>query len=605
MKKILFLLAAATCMLLTACDSDNKAYFAFQSEEDGGWGLISAKGKVLFEDEFDNRPGQVHDGCFFVKNGDDMWELYTAEESPKQLGNEYLYVGAFCNGIAPVTEKDKPITLINTKGKVVKTLDKLAGKTVSRLSSFKNGVAVFITDEDLGGLINTKGEVLIKPEYAELSIVGEYVIGLHKKDKDKEFKKRNIHFFNLKGKEISTICFGKKKVFWIFDFFEDKIAVCTGNWEKYKVGILNIEGEWVLKPTSKIQAVSEIQGDYLINIKHDKYGLMKVDGEVILRAKYDILAFVPEMKDRLIAYDDGEAMLIDYKGEPVCEDTFVSLHYLAGTKYFAAEVSSDEFVFIDKNGKEISDKDLEIYRVGSRDYDDYIESDYVDMASVVNALQITKNSIDGLSLYDKVPKIVSRAGEMNDENYSAEDFPYSTWVSYPTKAGIAQARVTVGYDEEFVRPLTRLVDYVYGWGYSETYGYEYKSISPQGISVAFYNEGKIEGKGQALYEALCKQAKALGTVYKNKDNRLVVQIDDSHCAYVEYNGNEDGELVDEVAELGYEYSRYDWIRFGYVVFAIANVSPADMAQGRGLIPYVIGDEEVVAEEEVDSIVWDE
>lgn len=598
MKKFITLLSASLCILLVGCNSDSKTLLPFQSERNGGWGLISADGKVVFEDEFDNRPGSVIDGRFFVKNGDGMWELYTAEEKPKQIGEEYLYVGEFCNGVAPVTEKDKPVSLINKEGKIVKTLDKLAGKTVTGITSFENGVACFLTDEELGGLINTKGDVLLKPTYTSLKIIGEHVFGVDKKDKDKEVFESNLHVFNLKGKEISTINLKNKNITDFLCFSEDKIAVRTGTGYKEKVGILDLKGEWVLKPTSKIRSIREIQGDYLIDTKDGKWGLKKLDGEVVLRPKYDYLTFCEGVKDLLIAYDDYEAMLINFKGEQVGKETYESLKQITNSQNFAAEVSDHEYVFLNKKGKEISaSKEVDIYSLGSRDYDDFIESDYVDMASIVDALQITKSSIDGLSLTDKVSKVVSRAGEKNDRIYTPDEFRFLTWVSYKTKAGLSEPRITVGFDEIPTSPLTHWVDFGYGYGYDEIDGYEYKSISPQGISVGFDNEGKLQGKGKALYEELCKKAKSLGTVYKSRGYRLVVKIDDTHSAYVYYSGVDDEDAAAEEREYVYEENYYDWIYAGNVTFAIANLSPSALAQGVGLEEY-INEEEITPLDEL-------
>ena len=126
MKKV-HLLLFAVILVLTGCSNNSEnpiTHLPFKTEKDGRWGLIDMEGNILLEDEFKHRPSVVIDGMFCVKNSDGMYELYTAEQKPRQIGEEYLYVGYFANGLAPVVEKDSRITYINKEGKVVIKLTK-------------------------------------------------------------------------------------------------------------------------------------------------------------------------------------------------------------------------------------------------------------------------------------------------------------------------------------------------------------------------------------------------------------------------------------------------------------------------------------------------
>lgn len=67
-KKLLNLaLAAIATMLMLSCsntENGNVEYIPFQETDDGQWGMISMDGKVLFKDEFKNKPTVVRDGRF-------------------------------------------------------------------------------------------------------------------------------------------------------------------------------------------------------------------------------------------------------------------------------------------------------------------------------------------------------------------------------------------------------------------------------------------------------------------------------------------------------------------------------------------------------------
>ena len=117
-------------MLLNACSKSSVfsppiEYLPFQEEKDGYWGMISPDGKVLFSGEFKEEPTVAMNGRFFVKNGDGLWELYTAEEKPKKLGEEYLEVVSFREDVTPVVRKNQSIELINLDGERFARLIKL------------------------------------------------------------------------------------------------------------------------------------------------------------------------------------------------------------------------------------------------------------------------------------------------------------------------------------------------------------------------------------------------------------------------------------------------------------------------------------------------
>lgn len=82
-----FLVVAMLTMMFFSCsktENGNVEYIPFQETADGQWGMISLDGKVLFKEEFKNKPTIVRDGRFFVRTKDGVWEMYDATEKPRK-----------------------------------------------------------------------------------------------------------------------------------------------------------------------------------------------------------------------------------------------------------------------------------------------------------------------------------------------------------------------------------------------------------------------------------------------------------------------------------------------------------------------------------------
>ena len=159
----------AAILFFASCgnESENKVtHLPYQLEEDGRWGLIDWEGNPLIEEEFENRPSVVINGHFCVENSDGLYEIYTAEKKPIQIGEEYLSVGYFVNDLAPVVKKDSYISYINTKGEEVFKLTKYWDTPIIEAWPYgDNELAKVKTSTEKYGYINTKGEFVIPPTY--------------------------------------------------------------------------------------------------------------------------------------------------------------------------------------------------------------------------------------------------------------------------------------------------------------------------------------------------------------------------------------------------------------------------------------------------------
>lgn len=212
-----FLVVAMLTMMFFSCsktENGNVEYIPFQETADGQWGMISLDGKVLFKEEFKNKPTIVRDGRFFVRTKDGVWEMYDATEKPKKIGGDYAHTSGFRNGKALVALKNQPVSIIDTDGRVVKNLDKIDGKLVDGVRAFEGDYAVFMTADSLWGVINQNGDCVIKPEYYSLNDYGDgKFIGVnakYKKEVKKEQKdKVKISVINPSGQVLFDFSAGK------------------------------------------------------------------------------------------------------------------------------------------------------------------------------------------------------------------------------------------------------------------------------------------------------------------------------------------------------------------------------------------------------------
>lgn len=529
MKK-LFFLSIIALLTLSACQRDNGHinYFPFQTEEDGRWGMMSPSGEILFSDEFDKMPTMAFCDRFMVRNNDGLWEIYTAEEKPKQIGGEYLYVGRFVNGIAPVTERNKYITLINTEGEVVKTLDKIGSKTIAKMEDFNldNGLAEIVTDDDLHGVINTKGDVVVKPIYGSITVNDMFIFAVDKKEMEKEKEMRKVAVLDLNGNVITTIDKQKRNIKTIFASKEYIVAKTADGY-----GILDKNSNWVLKPHEKYGEIISVQNGYFI-FEKDNYGLRDLKGEVILRNKYDRLWFT-ENKDRLIARRDDEYTLINLEGDQIGEDKYEALWYL-DEDHFIAQLNSSNLIILDANGKEIGDPNVDICDINIKRYgDSYIESDYIDAGKLVSSIAITKDGVDGLTFSSNPSDVIKH--KETAENYSHEQNYYrgDTYVSYDKDFGVEDAdiNITMRFNGNVVQAVTEKKMrsyYNYYWYDDVVVGYEYTRAKPVSYSVKIKNKGKLYGKLDMIYDKLCSLASSQGKIEKKTDNSIIVNTGGSN-----------------------------------------------------------------------------
>lgn len=534
MKKFSQLLLLLAAVLLYGCGSkpqsplDLVEYMPFQSSEDGRWGLVSPEGEVLFADEFTERPTVAVNGRFMVKNADGQWEIYTAEEKPRQVGATYLEAGLFYADVAPAVEKGKCVVLIDRDGKEVKALDKLDGKAVKRVSNFWEGIALFETTEGYFGAIDTKGNVILRPAFSDITMCHDgRIIAIDRKYKDADSDDRSktkFAIFNRKGELISEISFGKFE-YVEGTFYDDVMPAGVERDGETIYGLLDETGEWALMPNSRIKDIDEVYDGHFIYSDGENYGLMNFKGEVVLRAKYDRLMFATA--GLLFARNDSddEYMLINYDGEQVGKETFQRAQPFVAGSHAPVKLSDNYWGLVDKKGELAKGLKTDLYDIDASNGDMWVESDYVDLDALADAMKLSSTALAGYDFNQTAQSVIGEISQRPDNSYydKPENYTYEDELSFPEEVGELKGQMHIAYSGNIARALTETYDTGY-YSYPRTTGYAYNDVRPYMLGLELEMTGKLEGKGEALLQILTQRLTNLGTTVKENGKAKMVRF---------------------------------------------------------------------------------
>lgn len=331
-------------------------YLGFQSLNDSLWGLMNLDGEVLVKPTFKDRPLDVTEDRFFVLNADSLWELYSAEPEPKRIGSdEYASVGAFRQGLCPVSKPGEGLMYIDANGGKVIDLATLSGKEVVIAFNFFDERARVQTADGCFGVIDKQGAVKVEPVYAEIS---DYRYG-------KAFAYKPLQpgqdtydqewaLIDTEGKELFSSTTGKMAP--IFDRYEaNGLSIVKTNANRDKTyAIIDEKGEATRRLT--LDGVEEMRGDYIVFTMGDKYGLMNAEGDTILEPTNDWLA---TNGDIIMADNDDEDhyQLFDQSGQEIkglngSEVTVYGKYIIGHDKCFRLHLP-DRDALCDENGEQI------------------------------------------------------------------------------------------------------------------------------------------------------------------------------------------------------------------------------------------------------------
>lgn len=380
----------------------------FRSSEKGKWGMLRPDGTILFEEEFKDMPTVAIDGRFMVRNGNGLWEIFTATENPEQVGDKYVSLGDFYKGVAPAVKKNEHISLIDKDGNVIAILDKSGSKAITRMENFHYGYALFEA-EDAVGIVNTKGEILLEAKkYCKiLHVAPKRFLALDMKYKDEEDKHNYVFdVIDPVGNQKGRIRMSKYDDIAVLDDGYIGIEQTSDGDKLY--GIMDLEGNVIVKPTSKIRGLTGYNDGKFIFSNDDGMGVRTVKDEVLIRAKYDAIIWATDELLWVNSTVDGRQgwALIDLEGNKITKDVYQdALPFYDGRNAFV-QITDKTWGIINTKGEEKKNTP-DIYTVlGHRggDFasmygaDEVIVSDYLDIDAIASAIKLTPNGFGGFGI---------------------------------------------------------------------------------------------------------------------------------------------------------------------------------------------------------------
>lgn len=541
-------------IFVISCNKENGfdvEYIPFQESENGMWGMISPDGEVLFSEEFKKEPTCVKDGLFMVKNDDDLWEIYTAESKPRKVGDEYLYASYFYGGRAFVVKRNGYITIIDKKGKEIRTLDKIGKKPVDYVDSFSEGYAVYSSGGYVGA-IDYDGKEIVKSDYLFLSpcFEGKF-IGINKKYeaeyKDKSKSEYSFDIIDTDGKVLFSL--SKNKYSNIGLRFHDGLLPVAVKIEGEECwGLINDKNEVVVKPSTKIKNIGEIKGDNFIYSNGEGVGLMNINGEVLIRAKYENLGF--EKSNRLFAVTEDKCRLIDNDDNRIGDEeylTFYSSTIFKGEHAFV-KISDKMWSIIDFDGNQLK-KLPDIINLGTSVGDNRIKNDHIDFFALFSDLKLSVNSVDEITLQKTTPKELAELREKYCYEGGTDDHPLSDpyWYDYVQQQSFPKTFNEIGVliIAAFPSAMSRIVyrteyeDYGYfTYSHEVPSGYKFNNVFANCLGIVFVDSGKLKGKQKLLFNALNDYVKRLGGKFaKGNDNASVYTYNEDNRVYITNDGN--------------------------------------------------------------------
>ncbi len=524
--------------LLSSCN-DSKTYMPFQSSADGKWGIISSEGDVLFEDEFNNSPTIPMNDRFFVKNSDNQWEMYSLDKKPKLLADGYIDIAPFVNNVTIAVKPGEHISLINKNGEVIKVLDKVANHSIKAVNRFFGSTAVFRIEKNENsyyGCINTEGEIVIEPKYAFLCNSSSGYLLAAKEQGFKENDKYVWSILDKDGREVFSCSAKKYSVNFDTDLsyaLEHKVIPVSDN--NGKVGLLNIEGKELIKPTSKIDYFLEFTDDRVSYCSNDENGLMTYEGEVIMRPKYKYLMSANYGLFWAKTKDSEEFDLIDKNGDKVNSEPSIEVPFPFFGDLALAQVSDHEWIFFNRDLKELKKKNMPdianvIIPLSFRNWrhelygNNWVNSDYVDLNKVLSSLKLTSAGLNGWTL-DMQPQYAAKVWASNTGflNYDGtpDDLPYRAYssISYEKEVDKLNIRFEIDYSTLYY------TNYYGGCNYEQEWATE-EPISIQ-VRISGFKSAKQSNK---LLQLIVDALKAKGNLVRSNGTAAIIGFSDTTAA---------------------------------------------------------------------------
>ena len=556
-------------------------YIPFTSSDEYQWDMINDQGNTL-PGKRNGASTAAMNGRYLIQGESGFWEIYTADKVSQKIGGQYQSIGLFFDDVTPAVEKGQPIKFIDRDANVKFIFDKVDGKLVEHCSPIINGTSVFSADRYYG-VVSETGKVLIEPKYISIiKDVNNYFLCVDKKfENEKDGDKIVYQILDKNGKELFSYKKSKYQDLFIRNFgdtkqfvFDKKLLMLADRDGKRLWGLLDFNGEWIIKPSSKTVRIGDCYDGKIIFYNGERYGVMDMDGEVLLRAKYKELHFVTGDLFAAKGEDEKSLHLINNKGEQLGDNNFHEIFILnRNSNYFFAKVKDGEWIILDHKGKE-KETDSNIYDISGSTGELWVSSDYIDLEGFINSMSLSANGLYGLTLNQNAEEVLNTLSKLKNSIYLSSE--PKDWESHFVAEnmgwyGNQPFKVSVQFEDKIAEGIYEKKT-IHSWLYTYTQrtktGVRFTNAKPELLSLEIEIGGPIMGKGKALYDQLAAKVKALGSVVKQGKNALVVEVGDAYM-FEAFTGD------------------YVILHYGYLDTNRIDVNVYDNASEDGDNPYII------------------
>ena len=420
--------------------------------------------------------------------------------------------------------------------------------------AFNEGYAVFMTNDSLYGAIDDNGNCVIKPHYCGINSCSDgKFIAIDAKYKkfagQKQKSKIKVSVITTSDKQLFEFAYDKYENIRT-GFVDGKLPVSVKRDGKVIWGIIDDKGQYVVNPSNKFKNIGMVHGDRFTYSNGEAWGLMTLKGESLIRAKYDILYYADD--NSLVAgtsKEDGyDYKLVNEKDEQIGNDTYEDVYPFSifDGNHTLVKLNDKQYSIIDKKGESL--KNLpDMVETGLSVGDTYIESDYVDLQALVSAFQITPSGIMGFN-YTSSPRNVVRKtaalGMLTGDKEHAAHSPY--WFDYKDEVILykdvdgVRGMFSITFNGKLSRQTYRtkrvidyeFYDYYYYHDEKIPTGYVWNKVNPKFFALSISNSGRMQGKLHQLYKVIVNRFKGMGTVVKQNDGAIVLNLRNGKRAFI-------------------------------------------------------------------------
>ena len=289
-------------------------------------------------------------------------------------------------------------------------------------------------------------------------------------------------------------------------------------------GIIDLEGNVIMKPTHKVQGLSDYNDGMYIFYDGEALGIRNINNEVVIRAKYDGIVWATEdMFWGNTAVDGRQGWsLVDLDGNKITKDTYLeALPFYDGENAFV-QITDNTWGMINKKGEELKNVP-DIYTVEDNTADDVIVSDFFDIDAIVSAVNMTPSGFGGFAIYMRPLEILKVYNENCDDGAKIELNPKDAHVDKLSYKKQILKGIEMKAELYYSEYMTEIGESYYDNTVDEWIQHPavWTNDQPQYIKVTVSGP-KLEGKTDMLYKKLLVKVKSYGKVYKENDHACIV-----------------------------------------------------------------------------------